>query len=198
MNYLKLLKLAKSKPEGFTLLEILFTTVLVGVLAAIAAPSFVRTIELQTLKGSASDVYQAVAQAQNRAMQRKENWQTSFRVNSGILQYAVHQVTQDPGTGAVGNWTSLPKQIQPDAETNIPQLGGIYQICFNEQGLPTQVQVGPPRTCANPPTFTPPVQITLNNTKALGAQRCLIVSTILGAFKTGQDQPSPQGGKNCY
>ncbi len=197
MNYLKLLTLTKPKPTAFTLLEILFTSVLLGVIAAIGVPYFFKTIELQNLKGASDKLYQAISEAQARSMNRKENWQVSFRVSSGIVQYAYHSVSLNPATSTAIQWTSLPKQIQIDSETDILQLNSIYQLCFNEQGLPTTVLASTPRSCTSPPAFTP-AQITLYNSNSLSYKRCVVITTILGAIKTGQDQSVPKNGKYCY
>jgi|GEM_PF-2118859 len=171
MNYFlfKILIATQKTPTGFSLLEILFTTVLIGIIASIGFINLSRTLELQNLKNASSAVYQAIYQAQIYSMQRKEYWQASFRMYNGNFQYAYHPATTDPSTLPINSssnqpsssvWTNLsglttgtnqnsPIQMYYPTTTIIshtysPSYGSttIYEICFTDQGIPSTAVTG--------------------------------------------------------
>jgi len=194
------LGIKKPKSSGFTLAETLAVIILVGVIASLAVPNFFKFIANYTLKSSANDLYQAVSRAQAYSVQRRENWQFSLRTSNGVLQYAVHRATLDPNTNATSiQWNSLPSNINLNSETNLSQpTSGIYQVCFSDQGLPSTPS-GSPQSCTYPASFNDPQQITLGISGLAQYRRCIIISTLLGALTTGQEQATPNSnGKSCY
>jgi prepilin-type N-terminal cleavage/methylation domain-containing protein len=197
----------KSSPKGFTLAESIIVVLLVGILASLGIPRLLNAVQVQTLKKSASEVYQAISTAQSRSTQRREYWQFSLRSVSGVLQYAIHPANIDPNVSPTSiNWTSLPSTISvATAQTNLPtpcSSGSctytIYQVCFTDQGLPSNPS-GNPQNCTIPASFSPPEQITLTINNATKFQRCTIINTVLGSLTNGREQSAANSsGYTCY
>jgi type IV fimbrial biogenesis protein FimT len=62
-----------SPQEGFTIIEILLVIVIIGVLLAIAAPSFVTFTSSQKVKTASFDLYAAMMFARSEAIKRRVN-----------------------------------------------------------------------------------------------------------------------------
>ena len=58
---------------GFTVVELMIVVVIVGILAAVAAPSFTDTIEKQRAKNAAADLHASLTRARSEAIKRNAN-----------------------------------------------------------------------------------------------------------------------------
>jgi prepilin-type N-terminal cleavage/methylation domain-containing protein len=175
------LALKNSSSSGFTFLEIVIVILLISILSAIAAPSWLGFVDVQRLNTSQNEVYNAMRQAQSEAKKSKLTWQTSFREHNGIVQWAVHPVSVNP---LFANWNNLNANIRLDSETTLQQSNGIRRIQFDYRGN----VVGLPR------------RITLSSKYGGKAKRCVYISTILGAMRMAKERPQAnrQDGKYCY
>jgi type II secretory pathway pseudopilin PulG len=192
------------------MLEIIVIVLIIGVLAAIAIPSWLAFIDIQRLKTAQGEVYQAMRQAQSLATKNKLTWQVSFRENNGTVQWAVHQAQSDkflPYTISTNNniWHDLDSNIQIDtvknnkgkSETTLPSNASAqaWRAIFNYQGCPVY-QVGDECTQTSLRTLG---QITFSSKNGGKAKRCVYISTILGAMRTGKERnKANDNDKYCY
>ncbi len=196
--------------SGFTLLEVLVTVVLIGILGGLAAPSWLSFVDIQRLNTAQGEVYSAIRQAQSQATKEKSTWQFSLRERNGIVQWTVHKAE---GTNflpdAVRNNDSLWHGLHPNiriyqqrndkdkSETTLPKQSSqpIWRVLFNYQGCPVYKVED---ECTNTSLRTLG-QITFYGQNSSKAQRCVYISTILGAMRTGKDhKKANKDSKYCY
>jgi prepilin-type N-terminal cleavage/methylation domain-containing protein len=170
----------KLESSGFTLLEILFTLAIIGILSAIAAPTWLAFLDNQSLNTAQNQVYQSLQEAKSQSVHQKLNWQVSFREQNGISQWAVHPQTTNL---TLLNWHNLSSRVQiDDAETTFTQSSGIWRVQFNYKGN-VNGQLG---------------RLTLSLRSGGKAKRCVITSTLIGAMRTAKENRVPQNGRFCY
>lgn len=180
----------RQQVAGFTLIETLIVITMVGVLAAIAAPSWVAFIDKQRLNTAQDQVLRVMREAQLQAKNQKSCWEVSFRDNGTKVQWSTHlpsAVSDNCSTTAVASswiWNDLLEEkanrIAIDTTTTLSssnQPTGAYGIQFQFNGWVN----GLPR------------KITLKTRNSSSSiKRCVIVSTILGAMRTAQDNDCQQ------
>jgi prepilin-type N-terminal cleavage/methylation domain-containing protein len=173
------LRINNRSTNGFTLLEVLVSIIIIGILAAITVPSWLGFVNTQRLRTAQDEVYLAIRQAQSQAIKNKLTWQVSFREQNGTVQWAVHPATVNPADVI---WNNLDPNMRLDAETSLQQENGGH-IQFDYRGN------------VNPPLR----RITLSSRNGAKAKRCVYISTILGAIRTAKEQEKPDSyGKYCY
>ncbi|MDJ1184987.1 pilus assembly FimT family protein [Roseofilum casamattae] len=90
------LKLRQSEVEGFTLIEVLVAIVIVGILSAMATPTWLGFVRQQRVSAINEDISLALRNAQQKARSTKIAQAVSVRINdSGLAQVAIHEKGAD-------------------------------------------------------------------------------------------------------
>ena len=151
---------------GFTMVEVLVAVVIIGILSAIAIPSWQRLITNQRVSRAQEEAYQAFREARFNAQREKRSWVVEFQTDGdGVVEYSVHN------SDASASWQPLTndaEQIAIDDSTNLSsnniefQHDGIVSDDIDAENLP--------RITFKPKEQSSPVY-------------CVFVTTRLGALR---------------
>jgi prepilin-type N-terminal cleavage/methylation domain-containing protein len=175
---------------GFTLIEVLVVVIMIAVLAAIAAPSWLALVNNQRVGTARSQIAESLRDAQAQAKRTKTRRVFVIDQNINSPRIAVVNAAQLPGnfeaTGitslaSINKWQSLGNgNIQEGtlAFTVDPpsSKGAVNFIVFDDYGSPTT-------SSGNAPF---PFTITLN-IKNSGSKRCVSVITAVGGLGEAAD-----------
>lgn len=162
-------------PQGFTILETLTTLVITGILAAIAAPSWLSFLMAQDLAATNQKAFNAIRQAQTQATQTRQNYRISFRTNGDLLQYSIH--TSSLADQATAQWQDLAEN------TNLQYKWGTFKTLTTGQYWYTEFDFNGNVERVRVPGgsgMTGRVIFTKSNSSIY---RCTYISTILGAMR---------------
>ncbi|MGE5655417.1 MAG: prepilin-type N-terminal cleavage/methylation domain-containing protein [Actinomycetota bacterium] len=163
---------------GFTLLEVIVVVLLVGVLSAIAAPSWEAFITRQRIRTVNDAVLRALQTAQSQAKLNKTDVSVVFTTTSDPAQVAIGSQTQT---------LSANGEIKPGQVKVSTQMNGATgsSITFSYQGTVT-----PQPVTSTPPQATDGFTVTVSTPEGT-AKQCTIIQTILGTMRTAEGADCP-------
>ena len=172
----------KQANAGFTMVEMIVVIAIVGILAAIAAPSWLALLTRQRVNAAQAEALAVLRQAQANSKREKREWQTCFRDDGTKVMWSVTSATDKCNTVPTASWNNLVGEnsdtIAIDTtNTNLPDApSGYYRVIFQYKGL---VSDG----ASTRITFRSRVGSATDNS----SKRCVRVETLLGAMSTAQN-----------
>jgi prepilin-type N-terminal cleavage/methylation domain-containing protein len=182
--------------NGFTLMEQMVVVTIIGTLAAIGVPTFLKFFQVRQVTVAQDRVLTVLRQAQRRSVLQHLGQQASFRQRGDRVEWAIHPKTVKPDQLAPGLWQQLPDGVVLDDDTPVVAAAGstatksttarkvkdTYVVQFDDYGE-VNGQLG---------------RVTLAATTDAQIKRCVVVSTLLGAMRTGEGHSKPKDGRTCY
>jgi prepilin-type N-terminal cleavage/methylation domain-containing protein len=115
--------------------------------------------------------------ANHQRLKAANEQQVSFREIGSRVEWAIH-----PTNSPAITWKALPEQIKLDTETTLRRRDGTYILQFNDYGE-VNGQLG---------------RVTLSMAQNPKEKQCLMISTLLGKIRRGENHGKPKDGKYCY
>ncbi len=162
----------RDENKGFTLIELFIVIVIIGIVATIAVPTWLRFLARHQVSTVGSQLHQGVQQAQMKSGQKSSSWQLSVRERSGTLEMIVHSSNTLPGDSG---WSVLDSSVQLDEETTFATSGDLYLVRFDEKGN-VRYRLG---------------RLTVSSKRFPDIKCCVIVSTLIGATRTANERTEP-------
>jgi len=117
--------------EGFTLIEILMTMIIMGILMSVAVPNFSKWKEKHEINGQAQKVYFDLMLARTSAVKNNNLVRVTFNTTSHT--YTIHDDTNDDGTQDSGEAV---KSVALENDINFAYNTGITDIDGNTISAP--------------------------------------------------------------
>jgi type IV fimbrial biogenesis protein FimT len=120
------------RQHGFTLIELMVIIAVLGVLVAIALPSFKSTIDRRNLVGAANDIFAGLQYARSEAIKRNQNIEFQFDAAATPWCYGI----SDPGNGCDCN--ASPENCTVDGQQNVVTGDNFRNVSLSATGFDSQ------------------------------------------------------------
>jgi prepilin-type N-terminal cleavage/methylation domain-containing protein len=167
-----LYKTQHSSNKGFTLIEILITIMILGILATIATPNFLTWSTNKKIEDISTNIEGALKEAQSTAIRRNRTcnvWVTNTTA-SAVLDDA--SKTADPG-------------CLPSGSRTIATLDSNLRIAGTGGSTGTLVKFSAVGTAIVTPS-TDAFVIYRTDALSTGTRKCIVISSGIGIIKTGK------------
>ncbi len=193
------------KDSGFTIIELMIVVLVIGILSAIAAPSWDAFVNRQRIRTVNNDILRVLKKAQNEAKSNKRDTVVEFKyvqddpVNDPPRWIIMSFEETDDGNIPIPDndprWQSL--DVNGEIKAGMIELSA--NVCTNNDCTSTQTDNaivfnlrGEVRKDTEPEQETPFV-VTISRSN--GQRRCVFVQTLLGGMRT--DEGEFISGKGC-
>lgn len=147
------------KSQGFTLIEMLAVTVIIGIVAAIAAPNLLGLLSRNRVNKSLTELEGAIKEAQRQAIRQGKSCRVDIDTSTNTISA---YIDTDPSTNCLLNTREISNDIT--IRTNLPGS----TIVFSGKGSTTNSGT---------------VVVSADNTDT---QKCFSISLGLGIMRTGE------------
>lgn len=193
------------KPKGFTLIETLVAVLMIGILSAIAGPSWLSFANQQRVNAANDEIMRSLRTAQSEAKKTKLSYSVSFRVQNQAPQVAIYRARDaggnivDPNASSFTGWETLGEGLKPGqvllgtnlssentASSTMTYASATAQkITFNYMGT---LQPAPSLGANNQGLIVAAAvpQSASSDQPAATTRRCSKVMTLLGAIALGR------------
>ena len=172
---------------GFSLLEQIIILVIVGIMAAIAAPGWNSFVQTRELNVAQEQVQAGIKQAQHLAKMQRIPYNFVIHDNAGRVEWGISPENRSPI-----EWKSAAPLIRiDDKQTTFRKNTKLNQwfLVLDDDGA-LSGQLGRVTMC---------VKSLQNASDCTPLQKCVIMSTLLGATRPGEWHGKKQDNKfNCY
>jgi type II secretory pathway pseudopilin PulG len=166
---------SKSHSAGFTLLELLVIVVMVGVLAAIVAPSWLGFLNRQRVATVRSDLLQTIKQTQQDAIQRRQTVTVTIEededvptINTGIDRNLGENSGIKPGTISLDSYyIDASGEKQERTQISFDYQGRLVHINGDEEEVPPDLPF-------------------IISVEGGNAKQCVIMASLIGSIKTAK------------
>lgn len=192
-------KITNSSNTGFTLLELLVVIMIVGILSAIAAPSWLNFLNQRRVSAVNEAIWGAIKEAQSEAKTGKVNYSMSFRNENGLPEIAVFETDKPDEANfiKVSNDVDL-KPGQVELSSNIATTKAIngtdYKIItFDEIGALDDFNTDDKNALEAEDDGISITAVALNRQgeEIDSTQRCVKVLTLLGSMLRSRGADCP-------
>ena len=98
--------LPASRQRGFTLLEVMVSVAIIGMMALVLYPSIINSLETRSLENAGRDILTSLQRAKFEAVKTRINHRVRFEYKHDIWTYFVER------EDTPGNWNSMPSFSQ--------------------------------------------------------------------------------------